>query len=258
MNSAIPNVVGYTTYECTAGKWYLISAMFEKTGGGDVNLQDLVKGDARLVPGDNANDTSSPLIQYWNPTKNGVGGYEMFYFLNKAYDTGYKSHNNVWSKGKQGYDSSIALDVGRGFWFHPIADCTITVAGQVAEATKQKTVLAGKWNMIANPYPCDFVINGGKVDWLATGLVPGENANDSSSPLIQYWNPTKNGVGGYEMFYFLIKAYDTGYKSHNNVWSKGKQGYTADSFVPAGYGFWIYGTKAMFGDKDSIDINFSL
>ena len=130
------NIVGYTTYECTAGKWYLISAMFEKTGGGDVNLQDLIKGDSRLVPG--------------------------------------------------------------------------------------------------------------------------ADALDESSPLIQYWNPTKNGVGGYEMFYFLTKAYDSKYKSYNNVWSKGKQGYTADSFVPAGYGFWIYGTKAMFGDKDSIDINFSL
>ena len=223
--------------------------MFEKTGGGDVNLQDLIKGDDRLVSGKSASDNVSPLLQYWDPD----AGYKMFYFLQTAvYDK--KAYKNVWSKSTSAYDPNVTVDVGRGVWFHPIADCTITVAGQVAEvAGKTKTVYADKWNLIANPYPTEFVINGGKVDWAAAGFVSGKSAADNVSPLIQYWDPDT----GYKMFYYLQTAvYDK--KAYKNVWSKSTSAYDPNAAVPAGYGFWIYGTKAMFGNQDSIDLDFSL
>ena len=220
----------------------MVSLSFETVGNvKSIKLQEAIKG--AFKGGDAI--ANSPEIQVWDPEKGGVGDYDHYYFWSASKPAGY---SNYWAgsnlKPQWAAAQNITIDLGKGVWFRCYEDCTITCAGQVSEATFDPIATkAGKWNLIANPYPVALVLNN-NVNWYEAGLRGGDGIENA--PEIQVWDPVKGGVGDYDHYYFWTASKPVGY---SNYWATSnlKPQYKADLAVPVGRGFWLKYSK----DKSS-------
>ena len=198
------NVVGYTTKEVTAGKYYLIGTQFDEAGtatAGQTDMNKLISLSASLTPGLFADDfATAPQIQVQKPT----GGYNMYYYISDGTDAddndlGY----DAWCDD-YGYelDDAAKLALGKGFWFYsPTTSGTITTAGQVSEApSKTISFTANMFTIICNPYPAAVALQS-----LTTSATAGLFADDfATAPQIQVQKP----AGGYNMYYYISDGTD--------------------------------------------------
>ena len=221
----------------------MIAVQFEDVGAnGTINLQNVIKGNfvGTTSPG------TAPTIQVWDTSAGSTGAYKTYCFWSMT--LGQPMHNNVWSKSisSTDYDPDITVKIGDSIWFKcQQSDCTIQVAGQVVEVDpsgeRGVDVVADKWNMIANPFPKNFVVNNGGIDW--TKYFTGTTST-GTAPTIQIWDLTAGTDGAYKSYYFFSDT--LGGTKQYNVWSSARQTtyYDPNLAVPAGAGFWLKYPKA--------------
>ena len=117
------NVVGYTSKDVTAGKYYLIGTQFDATGttsAGLVDMNDLIKLSETLAPGLYDDDfATAPQIQVQKP----AGGYNIYYYISDGTDDEDNELGvNAWCD-LDGYELSGAqIDAGAAFWVYAPAD----------------------------------------------------------------------------------------------------------------------------------------
>ena len=208
------NVVGYvSTANIQAGKFYLIAQHFQNTTGGSVDIQNFITSSDMQGGTD---DDNSPNLKLWNGSN-----YEDYYF----YSEDLFGEPNCWGQGSMMMDG-IPVDLAKGAFLKTINNCTISVAGQVAGADSMNVPLsAGVFNLIANPYPISFNLNGTKAKW-ADALVGG--TDDDNSPNIKIWNGSN-----YEDFYFYVEDLF----GDPNCWGQGQM--STDATIDPGHGFWL-------------------
>ena len=209
------NVVGYvSTANIQAGKFYLIAQHFQDTTGGSVDLQNFITSSDMQGGTD---DDNSPNLKLWD----GVG-YDDYYF----YSEDLFGNENCWGLGTLMADA-VPVNLAKGAFLKTINNCTISVAGQVASADSMNVPLsANVFNLIANPYPIAFDINGNKVAW-ADALIGG--TDDDNSPNMKIWD----GVG-YDDYYF----YSEDLFGNENCWGLGTL-MADDVVIQPGNGFWL-------------------
>lgn len=177
------NVVGYvSTANVQAGKFYLIAQHFQTCSGATVDLQDFITSSDMQGGTD---DDNSPNIKLW-----AGNGYDDYYF----YAEDLFGNENCWGMDTMIADD-VSVDLAKGAFLKTKNNCSITVAGKVASADSINVPLTAKsFNLIANPYPVAFDINGNKVAW-ADALIGG--TDDSDSPNLKLW-----AGNGYDDYYF--------------------------------------------------------
>ena len=153
------NVVGYTTRDVEADTYVMVGCPFEKVTGGDLHINDFIKGgDANLYP-DFQEDYFAE-IQVQN------GGSYDYYWL--EWDGEDEDKPYFFWNGVAG-EADFTVKPGFCCWFRNPHACTITVAGQVTDTTKDSiTVDADTYTMVANPFPEAVELNGEKV--ICSGL----------------------------------------------------------------------------------------
>ena len=247
--------MGYKTVSCTGGKWYMIAADFQTVGNTaaqkTIKINEFIKGD--FVGGVDTSD-SCPIMQIWSAEGS---AYTSWYFWKDSTGKTTAKKHNFWGRDddKDKYDEYMAatVDLGQAVWFQPKADCTIQVAGQVAEVnTSTVDVKPGQWNMIANPWPIALNINSG-VNWAAqveAGNLTGGADTSDSCPIIQIWD---SEASGYTSWYFWKDSTGKTTAKKHNFWGRDDDKDKYDEYmaatVPVGYGFWFkYGQQTT--DKD--------
>ena len=209
------NTVGYTTRTVTQGDWALVGAQFETTASQSMDINSFIKGD--FTPQDEIQD--APLIQVWDSSE----GLVSYYYLTED-----------GTLDEEGWaDSSttlvdIEIPLGSAVWFRDNnEDCTITVAGQVGAVGASVDATAGGWNLLANPYPTAFELNGDKVDW--SELVPKDEIQDA--PLLQVWDSSEGLVS----YYYLTEDGTL----DEQGWADSSTNLT-DVEIQPGEGFWLW------------------
>ena len=244
--------MGYQTQQCKGTTWYLLGAQFENVTGGALKIDEFIKSPDFVATTSGTDD--SVQIQVWDYTLGGgKGGYQTYYYLSKGRYDG-KMYNNIWATAASAYDPNVEIRAGQAVWFKCPNACTITVAGQVAQTGKKVTVHAKVWNFFANPYPMDFLINGGKVDWVGIlGAGKATSGDDATVPQIQTWDLTlASGKGGYNTYWYLSKGRYDG-KMYNNVWTTAASAYDPNVKVDVGCGFWYMDPNA----EENYEIEFA-
>ena len=219
----------------------MIAADFQSVGNSaaqkTIKINEFIKGD---FVGDTVND-NCPIIQIWDA---GNSIYADWRFYSESTGKSDKKYN-FWGldRTKENYDTYMAatVNLGQAVWFQPKADCTIQVAGQVAEVSSTTVdVKPGEWNMIANPWPIALKINTG-IDWAAqveAGNIVGDTVNDNC-PIIQIWD-AENSI--YADWRFYSESTGKSDKKYN-FWGLDRTKENYDTYmaatVPVGYGFWF-------------------
>ena len=174
--------------------------------------------------------------------------YKYYYYINDALDENDNDvEGDVWADA-DGYVVTEAdvLALGDGFWFHvrgSIANASITVAGQVSDATEMTKEIVGDasakgvFNMIANPYPIATDLASVKT----TGLVAvGYDDMFATGNEIQ----VLDGIS-YKYYYYINDALDENDNDvEGDVWADG-DGYIVSEadLIPAGQSFWVRGRQ---------------
>lgn len=105
-------------------------------------------------------------------------------------------NGTAWSpfnKGRGGFTSKHQLKPGEAFFFKPMSDMTVTMAGEVPDdtATPVEVVGSGNLSAIGNPYPVPFDFDGSDLASAA-----------STGAYVYFWNgtawsPFNKGRGGF-------------------------------------------------------------
>ena len=231
------NVVGYTSKDVTAGKYYLIGTQFDAAGttsAGRIDMNDLIKLSETLAPGLYDDDfATAPQIQVQKP----AGGYNMYFYISDGTDEDDNELGYAAWCDEDGYELTEAakLELGKGFWFYsPTTSGTITAAGQVTEAaSKTLSFTAGKYTILCNPYPTAVSLQS-----LTTTATPGLYDDDfATAPQIQVMKP----AGGYNMYFYISDGTDDDDNELGiNAWCD-EDGYElSGAQIDAGAAFWIY------------------
>ena len=223
------NVVGYvSTANLIAGRYYLIGQNFQSVTGGSVDLQAFITSSDML----GGEEDQGPNLKLWAGT-----GYDDYYLLTEDMD----GKQNVWSGDGFFAAEDVTVDLAKGAFLKVKNNCTITVAGQVADGSSMNVPLnPNAYNLIANPFPIAFDINGNKVAW-ADALIGGE---EDQGPNLKLWAGT-----GYDDYYFLAEDMD----GKQNVWSGDGFFAAEDVLVQPGSGFWLKYTN----NPSGVNLKFS-
>ena len=235
---ASANIVGYTSKDVTAGKFYLIGTQFDETGSataGRVDMNDLLKLSQEIAPGLYDDDfATAPQIQVLKPN----GGYNKYFYISDGtYDDGEDTPlgYNAWCD-EDGYELTDAqkLELGKGFWFYsPVANGSITTAGQVSDApSKTLAIKDGMFTILCNPYPTAISLQS-----VTTSATPGLYDDDfATAPQIQVLKP----AGGYNKYFYISDGtYEDDTSLGYNAWCD-EDGYKLEGTqIEAGAAFWI-------------------
>jgi len=234
------NIVGYQTLDITDGKLNMISVPWEAVGGGALSIQEMLNDPlgAGLQGGsiwlDNVADAD--IVKVWNPA---TSGYKDYYL----YDSGgeYAGWDGQWIDNASGQPSTDPFAKGSTFWLLSKADVggttAVTQAGQApAAASVVAAITAGKLNMVANPYPTAYELNGAAApDLLAAGAQGGSIwlDNVADADILKVWNPA---TSGYKDYYL----YDSGgeYAGWDGQWIDDSTGMPTEDALPIGKPFW--------------------
>ena len=226
----------------------MVAADFQTVGNSSDNttilLQNFIKGDFTGTTDAN----TAPQIQIWDPsTGGGIGGYTFYYFFSQSSGSAATAYRNFWGPNRTkanvpGY-LELTVSLGQSVWFKCHENCTIQVAGQVAEVAEKNIQVYGnnKWNMLANPWPVALNINS-NVNWKAAGLVGTTDA--STAPQIQVWDVTAGGgVGGYTFYYFFSQSSGSAATAYKDFWGPNRTKANVPEYlkltIPVGQGFWL-------------------
>ena len=121
------NIVGYTSKDVTAGKFYLIGTQFDETGSataGRVDMNDLLKLSNEIAPGLYDDDfATAPQIQVLKPN----GGYNKYFYISDGtYEDDTSLGYNAWCD-EDGYKlEGTQIEAGAAFWITAPTAGTIT------------------------------------------------------------------------------------------------------------------------------------
>ena len=198
----------------------MIGNGFEKVGSGSMSIQELITG---VTP---RKTTASPaFIQVWNGASLDTYNYTTYF------DTTLKQQVPAWIKAGASKPAELEVPVGFTCWFQdPIADVTISVAGQVISASSHPITLeADEWKMVANPYPIATALNGGLIDWSNFTA----RKTTASPDFIQFWNGEALDTYNYTTYF------DTTLKQQVPAWIKAGTSKPTELEIPVATGFWI-------------------
>ena len=228
------NIVGYSTL--TINKGYSILALnFEKTGSGELSIQDAFPFSEGMTKGPSSSDGDSLMIMKDD------GTYDTYFMSNgknaKATVTG---GDGKWVNVKETVVSTATLKTGKAFWyvskaFNDNAESTpytITVAGQVLVAPTDSKDISVSYMLIGNPYPCDIPLNDGVV--ITKGMTKGPSSSDGDSLMIM------KDDGTYETYFMSngknAKATVTG---GDGKWVNVKETVVSTASFPANRAGWF-------------------
>lgn len=234
------NIVGYQTLDVTDGKFNMLSVPWDAVGGGALSIADILSDPlgSGLQGGSDylLNRGDADLIKVWNPA---TSGYKDYYL----YDSGgtYPIWDGQWIDNATGIPSEDPFAKGSTFWLLSKAtvggNTAVPQAGQAPDAASTAfTITAGKFNMIASPYPTAYELNGvAAPDLLAVGAQGGSDylLNRGNADLLKVWNPA---TSGYKDYYL----YDSGgvYTGWDGQWIDNATGIPSEDSLPAGQPFW--------------------
>ena len=229
------NTVGYTSKDVEAGKYYLIGTQFDKAGttsAGSIDMNDLIKLSSTITAGLYDDDfATAPKIS----VVNAAGGYTTYYYISDGTDENDDELGfDCWCD-KDGYelDDSAKLSLGKGFWFYPPVNGTITTVGQVSDmASVTLSFVADTYAILCNPYPVAVALQS-----LTTSATPGLYDDDfATAPKISILN----AAGGYATYYYISDGTDENDDELGvNAWCD-KDGYELEGTqIDAGAAFWI-------------------
>jgi hypothetical protein len=204
------NIVGYEKISLTADKFVMSAAQFEVVGGGGGTLSDLFS--ATDIPF----GTEVRLL-------NEKGQYEMFTYLEEAYDEDLDDYVPGWANGDE-YLVSDPVSIGTGFWVSSPENYNLTQSGQVAtDGTVTLTLTAGMFQMIADPFPEGF------------------NPNAVTWGNLEYGTEIRvlNAQGQYVFYTYLEEAYDEDLDYYVPGWADGDEYLVKANIANEGQGFWI-------------------
>ena len=204
------NIVGYEKISLTADKFVMSAAQFEVVGGGGGTLSDLFS--ATDIPF----GTEVRLL-------NEKGQYEMFTYLEEAYDEDLDDYVPGWANGDE-YLVSDPVSIGTGFWVSSPENYNLTQSGQVAtDGTVTLTLTAGMFQMIADPFPEGF------------------NPNAVTWGNLEYGTEIRvlNAQGQYVFYTYLEEAYDEDLDDYVPGWADGDEYLVKANIANEGQGFWI-------------------
>ena len=175
------NIVGYSNLEIN--KSYSILALnFEKTGSGELSIQDAFPYSAGMTKGASASAGDSLKIMKDD------GTYDTYFMCNgKNSKATVEGGDGKWVNVKETVVSTATIKTGKAFWYVSKAfsdnvsatPYTVSVAGQVLEAPTSSKDISVSYMLIGNPYPCAIPLNDGVV--ITRGMTKGASASAGDS-----------------------------------------------------------------------------
>ena len=240
------NMVGYNTTTVVADQFYMIGVQLADVAGDGTSAEFNSFLSTTCVPGTygDGNDVTmgnAPMIQVL--TSDGKG-YSYYYYINDADDGSGNYVATEWVDA-QGYNltAEAAQELSKGFWFKSATAGTLTCAGQVLSVdTFQRTVPAGQFEIVANPYPVALALNTPTTSGFTPGTYgDGNDVTMNNAPMIQVLSADGKG---YAYYYYINDADDGAGNYTATEWVDG-QGYNlTGTQVPAGQAFWIKSATA--------------
>ena len=238
--------MGYSGTAINAGQWYLVGVQFadvaSKAETADFN--SLIS--TTCTPGEFGNGSdltfgNAPMIQVLTADGN---GYDFYYYISDADDGNGNYTATAWVDAS-GFNltTAAALTLSKGFWFKSHTAGTLNCAGQVsASTTFTRSVPAGQFQIVANPYPVALSLNVPT----STGFTPGEFGNGSdltfgNAPMIQVLTADGNG---YDFYYYISDADDGSGNYTSTEWVDASGFNLTGTQIGVGQAFWIKSATA--------------
>ena len=262
------NIVGYTTKDVTATKFYILGVPFEATDG-TTDINKLASGFTGVIQGTEGDETfksTAPQIQ----VPNGVG-YDVYYYLQDGWYTkgqddygqkpGWCDQNGIIA-GDPDADLDGILTPGVAMWVKDVQSSeAFQAAGQVLSEADLTVNAPANFTLRANAFPVAFNLNDtNKVVFTGlAGIIQGTEGDETfktTAPQIQ----VPNAAGRYDVYYYLqdgwytvtpgVDDYDQkpGWCDQNGIIA-GDEAADLDGNVPAGQGFWTKGVGSAFSMK---------
>ena len=240
------NTVGYSGATINADQWYLVGVQFadvaSKAETADFN--SLIS--TTCTPGEFGNGSdltfgNAPMIQVLTADGN---GYDFYYYMSDADDGNGNYTATAWVDAS-GFNltTAAALTLSKGFWFKSHTAGILNCAGQVsASTTFTRSVPAGQFQIVANPYPVALSLNVPT----STGFTPGEFGNGSdltfgNAPMIQVLTADGNG---YDFYYYISDADDGSGNYTSTEWVDASGFNLTGTQIGVGQAFWIKSATA--------------
>jgi hypothetical protein len=228
------NIVGYQTLDITPGKFNMLAVQWDAVGGDDLDIQAILADPlgAGLQGGMFATMADADELQVWDPT---TSNYALYWL----YDSGgkYPTWDGRWIDKGTGDPAAAPFAKGSAFWLlsKGTTAASLLSAGQApAVGAVTNTLVPGKFNMIANPYPAPYALNGPLApDLLAAGAQGGIFATMADADELQVWDPTTSN-------YALYWLYDSGgeYPTWDGRWIDKGTGDPTAAELPMGAAAW--------------------
>ena len=215
------NIVGYQKLQLQEG-FNMIANGFRTVGTGEAPaLQDMFVDAADNATAGEGQDVSDN-IQVWTGT-----GYTTYYFYDSASDP---SYDKKWYKFGDDAEPTIdGVEATESAWYVARSATSLTISGEVSAVPLEIPVQNG-YNMVANPFPAEKMLNDPSIDWASMGVVGAEGQDVSDN--IQVWTGS-----GYTTYYFYDSASDP---SYDKKWYKfGDDAEPTTDVISAGSGFWF-------------------
>lgn len=227
------NVVGYTSTGLNASRFFMYGMNFDKVGGGDLKVSDLIPSVGWTT------DQDQIQIANVNPTT-GIIEFDIYTYFN--YDPNYVNFDDP----EGWYDASgtkvndtLSLSAGLGFWIKTATEQTVTVAGQVvSDAAVSFTATANRFMMVANAYPVALNPN---TDFVVTA---GGFTTDLDQIQVANVNQT---TGLIEFDIYTYFNYDPNYVNFDDPegWYDASGTKVSTDIIPANTGFWFKAANAV-------------
>lgn len=201
----------------------MIGCPFEAVGGEELHINDFIKGgDAMYFPDGQEENVAELQVQ-----KEG-GGYTIYWL---EWDGDDEENPNFFWNSLSG-EADFTVKPGFSCWFKNTQACTITVAGQVADTSKDSiTVDANTYTMIANPFPVAVKLNSDKIDCKALSAMYYPEGQEENVAEIQI----QKAGGGYNLYWL---EWDGDDEENPNFFWNGLSG-EADETIQPMTGFWL-------------------
>ena len=191
------NVVGYQTLSVVGTKYNMLGVQWDKVGGGSLSVQDVFAGTAGLTGSTFADVFAADRIKVWDPVTSGYVDFWLYAVINDP------AWDGKWIDGT-GSPATATFSAGSTFWLQSKGtNVNVISAGQApSAATISQAIVGGKYNMIINPYPTTYPLNG-SFNWLTAGAVGSTFADVFAADRIKVWDPNTAGYTDYWLYAFI-------------------------------------------------------
>lgn len=240
------NTVGYSGTTINADQWYMVGVQFADVGSAletaDFNsFLSTTCTPGKIGDGSDPTWGNAPMIQVL--TANGQG-YSYYYYVSDGDDGTMRFDLTGWVDDLGNIVGASAIQtLSKGFWFKSATAGTLNCAGQVsALSTFTRTVPAGQFEIVANPYPVALGLNTPTSSGFKAGVIgDGSDPTWGDAPMIQVL--TANGQG-YSYYYYVSDGDDGTMRFDLTGWVDDLGNILTGTQVGVGQAFWIKSTVA--------------